>query len=167
MSDRGKKIFLAICISVPFILYCGYYYGMMISNAPYKFSEFDHLEFKYGLGDSLINRYNSKTGDYQYVNENDSLIKTNVKLTKNDLLYLHRKAAELGFWNFPEELSGQGNPDASKNPPNYYLQFNYQRKSKHILFNAEYNQKPKLAQAVRQLIKEVDEMIKEAQARGK
>lgn len=167
MSDRFKKIFLAVCISVPFILYCGYYYGIMIKNAPYKFSEFDHLEFRYGLGDSLINTYNSKTGDYQYLSDDDSLIKTRVKLTENDLLYLHRKAAELGFWNFPKELTGQQNPEASKNPPRYYLQFTYKRKSKSVLFDAEYEQNPKLAQAVRQLIKEVDEMIKEAQARKK
>ena len=93
MSTKSKKIFLALSIIIPFLIYCFYYYGMMVKNAPYKFSEFESLTFKYGLGDSLVNQYNSKTALYQYVNENDSLIKKKVKLSKDDLLVLHRQAA--------------------------------------------------------------------------
>ena len=75
MSNKSKKIFLALSIVVPFLLYCFYYYGMMVKNAPYKFSEFESITFKYGLGDSLINQYSSTTNTYQYLNEKDSLIK--------------------------------------------------------------------------------------------
>ncbi|HEY1009468.1 MAG TPA: hypothetical protein VGE58_05130, partial [Daejeonella sp.] len=82
----------------------------MVKNAPYRFSDFDSITFRYGLGDSLINTYSSKTGDYQYINSRDSLVKETVKLRKDDLLYLHRKAAELGFWNFPREISGDNVP---------------------------------------------------------
>lgn len=166
MSTRGKKIFLAICILVPFILYCVYYYGIMIKNAPYKFSEFESIAFKYGLGDSLINQFDSRTGIYQYVNENDSLIKTHVKLSKDDLLYLHRKASELGFWNFPEKLSGSNNPSRSTYSPHYYLQYNYRRKSKHVLLDYDYNANPKLADAARQLMKEVSTVINDAEDRS-
>ncbi|MBC7913189.1 MAG: hypothetical protein H7Y07_03610, partial [Pyrinomonadaceae bacterium] len=77
---------------------------MMVKNAPYKFSEFESLTFKYGLGDSLVNQYNSKTGMYQYVNHKDSIIRKTVKLTKDDLLILHRRAAQLGYWNFPSSI---------------------------------------------------------------
>ena len=165
MSETGKKIFLAICIIVPFLLYCGYYYGMMIKNAPFKFTEFESIALRYGLGDSLINRYDSKTGAYQYLNERDSLIKTRVKLTKDDMLYLHRKAADLGFWNFPEVISGEGKPDYNKNSPHYYLEFKYQRKSKHIFFDTEYNDNPKIKDAARQLIDEVSRTINDAEDR--
>ena len=167
MSERGKKIFLAICIITPFLLYCVYYYSIMIKNAPYKFSEFKSLTFKYGLGDSLINQYDSKTGNFQYVNERDSLIKTNIKLSKDDLLYLHRKAAEQGFWNFPEELSGANNPNRSKNSPHYYIEFNYQRKSKHVLFDADYNSNVKLRDAAAQMAKEISTVISDAQDKAK
>ena len=167
MSERGKRIFLIICIVVPFVLYCVYYYSIMIKNAPYKFSEFESITFNYGLGDSLINRYNSTTGDYQYVNERDSLIKSKVKLTKDDLLYLHRKAADMGFWDFPEKITGEGQPGYNKNSPHYYLEFKYQRKTKKILFDTEYNQNDKIKDAARQLIDEVSKTLSDAEDRGK
>lgn len=167
MSERSKKIFLAICIVTPFLLYCVYYYGVMISNAPYKFSEFESITLNYGLGDSLINKFDSKTGDYQYVNDRDSLVKTHVRLTKDDLLYLHRKAAELGFWNFPERLTGERTPNYKKNSPHYFLEYKYKRKTKHILFDTEYHENEKLRDAVRQLLDEVSKMINDAEDRAK
>lgn len=163
MSNRSKKIFLALSIAVPFLLYCTYYYGMMVKNAPYKFAEFESLTFKYGLGDSLVNQYNSKTQEYQYINDRDSLVKVKVKLNKDDLLYLHRKAADLGFWNFPSVMEGVSGGKTTV--PHYYLEFKYQRKTKHIDFDLDYAGKPKLSQAVRQLIEEVDKRVKEAETR--
>ena len=165
MSDRAKKIFLAICIITPFILYTVYYYSIMVKNAPYRFTDFESITLNYGLGNSLINKFNSKTGEYQFLNTRDSLIKTNVKLKKDELLYLHRKAAELGFWNFPEEITSDNNPDRSINSPHYYLEYKYKEKTKHILFDAEYNGDPKLRDAAKQLITEVSNMISEARER--
>jgi hypothetical protein len=101
MSDKAKKIFLILTIAVPFLMYCVYYYGRMIKNAPYKFTEFNSFVIQYGTSDSLLNKYDSKTGAYQYLNKRDSLVKMNLLLTKSDLLYLHRKAADLCFWVFP------------------------------------------------------------------
>ncbi|WP_423148304.1 hypothetical protein [Rubrolithibacter danxiaensis] len=167
MSDRGKKIFLALSVFVPFLIYCVYYYSIMIKNAPYKFSEFESITFKYGLGDSLINQYDSKTGNYQYLNEKDSLIKTKVKLSKDDLLYLHRKAVDLGFWDFPEQILPSKYAGSSPNSPHYYLEFNYERKSKHMLFDVNYDKNQKLKDAARMLIEEVSRTINDAQDRGK
>jgi len=82
-SKRFKQIFLGFSIALPFLIYCVYYYGMMIKNAPYKFSEFDSVVFQYGDGDSLVNKYNSKTGEYQYLNSHDSLIKERMFLHSN------------------------------------------------------------------------------------
>ncbi|HYK76208.1 MAG TPA: hypothetical protein VEV16_04465 [Daejeonella sp.] len=165
MSNRSKKIFLAISIIAPFLMYCFYYYSIMVKNAPYKFAEFESITFKYGIGDSLVNQYNSKTGDYQYLNNADSLIKTKVKLSKDDLLYLHRKAAEQGFWNFPENMSGKANPGHDANAPRYYIEYDYQHKSKHVLFDADYNGNPKLGEAARNLIKEINSMVEDAHSR--
>lgn len=159
MSERGKKIFLAICIITPFLLYCVYYYSVMVKNAPYRFSDFDSITFKYGLGDSLANSYNSKTGAYQYLDSRDSLVKTTVKLRKDDLLYLHRKAAELGFWNFPEEILSENNLKKSTNPPRYYLEFKYKHKTKHVLYDAQNTENLKLSDAAKSLITEVSNMI--------
>ncbi|MGV3685978.1 MAG: hypothetical protein ACO1NS_10160 [Daejeonella sp.] len=165
MTDRGKKIFLAICIITPFLLYCVYYYSIMVKNAPYRFSDFDSITFRYGLGDSLINTYSSKTGDYQYINSRDSLVKETVKLRKDDLLYLHRKAAELGFWNFPREISGDNVPGHSKNSPHYYVEFKYKDKTKHVVFDIQNNESPKLNDAAKSLITEISNKINDARDR--
>ncbi|MBC7914938.1 MAG: hypothetical protein H7Y07_12540 [Pyrinomonadaceae bacterium] len=161
MSNQSKKIFLALSIVIPFLFYCFYYYGMMVKNAPYKFSEFKSISFKYGLGDKLINQYSSETDVYQYVNNKDSLIKKDVKLTKDDLLYLHRKAAQLGFWNFPSNMVNES-PNTA---PQYYIEFNYDRKGKKVLFDLDYNGDPKLKDAVRRLIEEISNTIHDAEAR--
>ena len=162
MSDRGKKIFLAICIITPLVLYTVYYYSIMVRNAPYRFSDFESITFKYGLGDSLINQYYSETGDFQYLNQNDSLIKTKVKMRKDDLLYLHRKAAELGFWNFPEDITGTG---AVKNAPRYYIEYKYKEKTKHVLYDISYQEDPKLGEAAKSLITEISNMISDVDER--
>lgn len=163
MSDKSKKIFLALSIIIPFLIYCFYYYGMMVKNAPYKFSEFQSLTYKYGLGDSLVNQYDSKTGIYQYVNDKDSLVRKKVKLSKDDLLVLHRRAAQLGFWDFPSEIINQG--ESLKNTPHYYIELSYKRKSKKVLFDLDYNGDPKLKDAVRRLIEEISNTINDAEDR--
>ena len=165
MSDKRKKIFLGICIIAPFLIYMVYYYSIMVKNAPYRFSDFESITFKYGLGDSLVNQYDSKTGYYQYVNSRDSLVKTKVKLRKDDLLYLHRKAAELGFWNFPEEIISEESDANSVNIPHYYLEFKYKDKTKHILFDTGYKDDPKLNDAAKTLITEVSNMINDVRDR--
>lgn len=167
MSDRGKKIFLAICIITPFLLYTVYYYSIMVKNAPYRFSDFDSITFKYGLGDSLVNQYYSKSGDFQYVNQDDSLIKTKVKMRKDDLLYLHRKAAELGFWNFPDELKGDEDAPKGRNSPTYYIEFRYKDKTKHVVYDISYDKEPKLADAAKSLITEISNMISDVRDRNK
>jgi hypothetical protein len=149
-------------IVVPFLLYCIYYYGMMIKNAPYKFSEFQSIRFEYGYGDTLNNIYDSKTGDYQFVNRHDSIVKINLKLSKNDLLYLHRKAADLGFWDFP---ANELNPDVKGRVPRYVIQFNYLRKTKKVMYDASYNGADKLKDANDRLIIEIKKILSDAEAR--
>ncbi len=165
MTDRGKKIFLAICIAVPFVVYCVYYYGVMIKNAPYKFAEMESISLQYGLGDDLVNQFDSKSGVYQYVNDKDSVVKTQVKLSKDDLLYLHRKAVDLGFWNFPEDMRVKEGKPGFGVAPRYVLQYTYQRKVKRIDFELNFDGDPKLRDAAKSLIDLVSETINDAEDR--
>jgi len=161
---RSKKLFLVLSIIVPFLLYCVYYYGMMVKNAPYKFSEFQSIQFEFGYRDRMLNKYNSVTGDYQYINKRDSVVKMHLKLTNDDLLYLHRKAAELGFWDFP---ANEMSDDSASRAPRYIMQFNYKRKSKKVVFDANYNGQEKLVDANQRLIKEIEKILGDAEARQK
>lgn len=167
MSDRFKKVFLGLSIIIPFLLYCVYYYGMMIGNAPYKFSEFEFLDFKYGEGNNLNNTYNSKTGRYQYVNNHDSLVVKTVHLNKDDLLYLHRKAAELGFWNFPNEVTNAVDDPRLRNSLHYFIAFHYKRKSKEVLIDAAYDGDPRLRDAAMQVAKQIEQRLADAEDRSK
>ncbi|GAA4308657.1 hypothetical protein GCM10023149_02660 [Mucilaginibacter gynuensis] len=138
---------------------------MMVGNAPYKFSEFKSIVFEYGTGDSLLNKYNSATGDYQYVDARDSLIKKHLRLNKDELLYLHRKAADLGFWNFPAVEKNHSSPD--KNAPHYKIQYNYDRKSKTVLYSADFDGPETLKDANQRLIKEIQRILNDAEIKHK
>jgi len=168
MESRSKKIFLMMCVIVPFVGYCVYYYAGVFKNAPYKFTEFESIVFEYGPGDSLINKYNSRTGEYQFVDARDSLVKMNLHLPKEELLYLHRKAAELGFWDFPSVEPGDTTERRDgKRALRYMIEFNYKRKSKKVLFDASFNGNGKLKEANELLIKEIMHVLATEEDREK
>ncbi|WP_183560109.1 hypothetical protein [Mucilaginibacter sp. SP1R1] len=167
MTDRTKKIFFALTIILPFLLYCFYYYGMMIKNAPYRFSDFDSMSFQYGNIDSLVNKYDSKTGNYQYLDKKDSLVKMHLRLTSDDLLYLHHKAADLGFWDFPKNEQADSVQGKKNKSVRYIIEFKYKKKSKRVVFDSEYNGDPKLIDANKTLIKEIEQSLLAAEERQK
>ncbi len=163
MSDKGKKIFLIICITVPFLLYCVYYYAIMIKNAPFKFSEFENITIKAETGGQLDKTFSSKTGSYEYINNQDSLVKQTIKLSKDDLLYLHRKAVDLGFWNMSKEMIG----DTSGKSPRYFIEYDYQRKKKIVQIDAAYNGDMKVKGAALELIETINKTINLASDKSK
>ena len=137
----------------------------MIKNAPYKFAEFDSIVFNYGTGNTLANKYNSKTMNYEYLNSSDSLIKGSLKLNKDDLLYLHRKAADLGFWDFPSKMLGDTTIRIKANVPRYIIEFKYKRKTKIVVFDANFEGPPSLKDAAERLVKEIQSKLIEAEKR--
>jgi hypothetical protein len=137
----------------------------MIKNAPYRYSDFQSLSIEYGIKDSLVNKYSSKTGDYQYLNKRDSLVKIHLRLTSDDLLYLHHKAADLGFWDFPSNETGD--TTGKEKAVRYIIEFKYKKKSKRVVFDSNYGGDPKLVDANKQLIKEIDQSLTTAENRLK
>ncbi|QQL50927.1 hypothetical protein [Mucilaginibacter ginkgonis] len=160
-STKSRQIFLAATIIVPFMIYCGYYYGMMVKNAPYRFKDFKSIVFKYGKGDSLVNHYNSKTGEYVYTTTSGKQVTKTVRLSNDELLYIHRKASDLGFWNFPSDE--RGDDTTIHNVPHYLIQLNYAKKSKTVNFDAMFNGDPSLKDANQRLIKEIQKVLDEAE----
>ena len=155
-------------VIVPFAGYCIYYYAHMFKNAPYKFTEFESMTFEYGPGDSLVNKYNSKTGEYQFLNAKDSLIKMNLHLPKEELLYLHHKAAELGFWDFPSmELGDSTIKHKGSRPLRFVIAFNYKRKSKKVIYDSSFDGNPRLKDANEQMIKEITKVLDAEQGKEK
>lgn len=164
MSDRSKKIFLAICIIVPFLLYCFYYYSQMFKNAPFRFSDFESIVLKYGEGNDLVNQFDSETGRYQYLNTRDSLVTDTVRLRKDDLQYLHGKATQLGFWNLPDDMTS-GDATGESQVARFYLQYNYKEKSKEITLDADFNGNEKMRDVAKSMVDEVMRVINDARDR--
>jgi hypothetical protein len=166
MTDRAKKTFLLVTIVGSFVVYSLIYYAQVFKHAPYNFSEFKSFVFKYGSRDSMVNYYNSATGEYDYLNKHDSLVKTHLFLTKTELDSLHVDARHLGFWDFPEmEVSTDTASPGYGKAPRYLIQFNYKRKSKQVLFDADYNGPLKLIDANKVMIKDITAILSQAEER--
>lgn len=165
MSSKAKKIFLLLTIVVPFLAYCVIYYTPIIRNAPFRSDEFVSFQFKWGAGNDLVNTYDSKTGNYEYLNAKDSLVKTNVKLRENDIIYLHNKANELGYWNFPDVIANAGTDLNKSKVLRYVFQFNYKRKSKKVIYVTDYTDIPKLSTVAGQMKTLVEQTINDAEER--
>jgi len=165
MNKTTKKIFLMGSVIVPFMAYCVYYYAHVFKNAPYRFDEFQYFTFSYGPGDSLVNKYNSRTGDYQFIDSHNKLVKMNVHLTKNQLLYLHRQAAMLGFWDWPQVSVGDTTIRRNgQKPPRFVTEFVYKRKSKKVTFDESYQLDTRLRDANREMIKKIQKVLDEEAA---
>ena len=166
MSERSKRIFLIVTILGSFAVYCLIYYAQVLRDAPYNFKEFKSFVFKYGTRDSMLNYYNSVTGEYNYVNDRDSLVKTHLTLTQGELDTLHKAARILGFWDFPnnETMADSTNP-AYKSVPRYIIQYNYARKNKHVVYDANFNGPDKLVEANKVLIKDIQSVLTKAEQR--
>lgn len=107
------------------IIYCYIYYKPIIQNAPFRKDDFVSMQYSYGLKDTLENTYDSKTGVYRYVNNRDSVVTKKFFLKSNDVLYMHRKANEIGLWNFPDTIGKKS--DKSRLVPRYDITFNYKK----------------------------------------
>jgi len=167
MSERSKRIFLAICIILPFLIYCVYYYSAMIKNAPFRFTDFESISLTYGFPDSMLNHYDSKTHEYQYLTKDGHLIKDSLTLRNDDLLYLHRKAQELGFWNVDEDMTTpQMQRKADEKIARYQLTFNYKEKSKTVTLDTDHPGPVKMVEAARTTVDEVLRMIASAKSRS-
>lgn len=166
MSERSKKIFLAICIIVPFILYSYYYYSSMVRNAPFRFTDFESIVLKYGEGEDLPNQFDTRTGIFQYKNQRDSLVYDTLRLRNDDLLYLHRKAAELGLWNLPDDMTVAPDSTRANDIPRFYLEYNYKEKSKIITLDADFVGPEKMTGTARSVIDEVRRVISDVRDRS-
>lgn len=138
----------------------------MLKNAPYRFSDFESINIQYGLRDSMLNSYNTATHDYQYLNKSNEIVKEKLKLSDDDLLFLHRKAMEMGFWNVDNDMTTprQDSSEGLK-VPRYILEYNYKDKSKKVVLDADYPGNQKMKDAAKTTIEKVLDRINVTQAR--
>jgi len=138
----------------------------MIKNAPFRFADFESIEITYGTPDEMVNTYNSKTRIYQYLTKDNKLVRDTLKMRDDDLLYLHRKAQELGFWNVDNDMTTP-RKDASegRDIPRFILKYTYREKSKEVTLDADYQGHSKMKEAAKSTIDAVMTMLAEVKAR--
>ncbi|MBP3943274.1 hypothetical protein J5U18_06820 [Sphingobacteriaceae bacterium WQ 2009] len=139
----------------------------MVKNAPYRYADFESVVYVYGTPDEMVNKYDSKTRIFQYLDKRDSLNIDTLKLNKDDLLYIHRKAQELGFWNLDDDMTGPAakTGDTSQVVPRYYLELNYKDKSKKVTIDQDFAGNERMREAAKSIFDEVQRIIAQAHAR--
>ncbi len=163
--ELKKRWSLLATLATILIIAIGGYYLIQLKQGPYPASAFVSLTYKWGVGDTLLNSYNSANGDYQYLNNKDSLVHTKVKLNANHLIFLHSKANELDLWKLPAIIA---NPNANLKSDKilrYEMNFNYEGKSKKIIYLTDYHQNAAIADAADQLQKVILQTLTEAEDR--
>ncbi len=145
MSQFKKKISLVATFAIIIIACIGGYFFINSNKGPYAASDLISISYKWGLGDTLVNSYHSLTGDYQYLDNRDSLIKTKLKFKANNFIFLHSKANEANLWKLPEIIANSKSDLKSDRILRYEIIFNYAEKSKKILFMTDYNENIALA----------------------
>ena len=167
MSSKGKKIFLALSIIIPFLIYSIVYYAPIIRNAPYKLAEFKSIEYKWGVGTHLENSYNSATGEYRYFDNRDSLIVKTLKLSDHDQHYLDSTAHVQGFFNLPDVMANSENDFKKSKALRYFMKFNYEKKSKEVTYLSDFEGNKRMVDAAVQLQKVIEQTIIDADERTK
>jgi len=163
MKAQLKKNFSLIAtVAVIVIIAVVGYYVIGLKKAPYAVASFESFTYKWGNGTVLENSYSSANGAYQYLNKRDSLIKTQVKLRANEIIFIHNRINELGFWSLPNLI---GKPSSNPKAPVYELQFNYNEKSKKIIIYSDFEGNPTLIDSAMHIQQVVQQVIDEAEAR--
>lgn len=163
MTSRGKKIFIAVTVILPFIIYSVIYYQEKFRYANYKAKDFVSFEYKWGVGNKLDNSYNSATGAYTYYDRQDSLISKKLMLTAADFKRLDSVADVQGFWNLPSILA---NSEAEfKNPQllRYEMKFIYKDAVKSVTLFANYKANDRMRSAAMQMQKTIEQQLADAE----
>jgi hypothetical protein len=160
-----NNLSLVSIVAVILIASIGGYYLLQLKQEKYPASSFISLSYKWGVGDTLVNEYNSLSGKYQYLNNRDQLIKTNLKLNINSIIFLHSKANELEFWSLPNVIANSNAYLKSNKVLRYEIIFNYEQLSKKIIFLTDYDQNAEIANRASSLQKIIEQIIVENEKR--
>ena len=162
MRQLKKNLSLIATLALILITAVVGYYVIGLKQAPYAVANFESFSFKWGTEGKLENSYSSANGDYSYLDNRDSVIKTNVKLRANEIIFIHNKINELGFWKLQEKI---GTQKPISKAPFYELQFNYKEKSKKIIVYSDFDENPQMQDSAMQIMTMVQRAIDEAEGR--
>ena len=160
-----KNLSLIATVIIIFTIAIGGYYFINLGKGRYGAADFVSITYKWGIGDTLINSYDSETGNYQFLDNRDSLIKTNVKLRANNIIFIHSKANELNLWELPNVIANKNANLKSDKILRYEITFIYEKERKKIIYLVNYDENPTIALAADELQKMIKQTIDEVDER--
>jgi hypothetical protein len=141
------------------------FYISKIRGGGREAASFVSLNYSWGVGDTLQNFYDSQSGDYQFVNQRDSLIKENFRLRINNIIYLYSKMREGDLLSIPDTVANSAEDLNNKELLRYEFDFVYDDTTRKIVYISNYDKDPEIAQKASGLQKLVEQIVLEAEDR--
>ncbi|RZK50141.1 MAG: hypothetical protein EOO99_02845 [Pedobacter sp.] len=136
INKENRKLIVVLSV---LILVIGFGYAWLtLKRNPHQASQLESMQVAWGKSFGKVNKYNSQSGDYQFVDSRDSLFKVNFKLRKSEVIYLNAKLFELGFWDLPEMM---GSNKKAVDQDYFYLEVKYKDKLKKLEIYSDYESK--------------------------
>ena len=138
---------------------------MEVRSGGKRAAAFVSLTYKWGVGDTLQNSYNSKTGEYQFLDQRDQLVKENFKFRTNNVIFMHSKINEQDLLNIPDTVANVGFDLKDSKVLRYEFSFVYDDTTKNIVYFTNYDKDPIIRNKAIGLQKVVQQVITEAEER--
>lgn len=165
LTDK-RKLFVVFSIVVPFIVYCVYYYASIIRHAPFRYDQFQKLEYRTYRFGKVRSILNSETGEYSYYNRKDSLVHRHIVLTPAEMKEIHEKMRDILFWDMPK-VSGDSTQKHRNDVLLVYIKADYKRASKTVWWQKNYFADLTLDGRMSELARFIDTQADEALTRAK
>ncbi len=162
---NAKQKMIVKLAAVVFIVVVGGYYIIKLRSGGERAASFVSLTYKWGMGDTLQNSYNSKTGAYLFLDQRDQLIKENFKLRTNNVIFLHSKINQQDLLNIPDTIANVGANLKDPKVLRYEFNFVYDDTTKKVIYLTNYDKDPVIANKVKTLQQTIQQVITEAEER--
>ncbi|MGE6221611.1 hypothetical protein ACQKCH_17440 [Nubsella zeaxanthinifaciens] len=159
-----QKLYLKLA-AVAFIVIVGGYYVSKLRSGGKRAAAFVSLSYQWGMGDTLQNSYDSKSGAFVFLDQSDRVIKENFKLRTNNVIFLHSKINQEDLLNIPDTIANKGANLKDPKVLRYEFRFVYDDTTKNIIYLTNYDQDPLVATKASALQKVVQQVVSEAEER--
>ncbi len=161
----SKQILYLKLAAVAIIVVVGGYYVSKLRSGGKRAAAFVSLNYRWGMGDTLQNSYNSKTGEYIFLDQSDREIRESFKLRTNNVIFLHSKINQEDLLNVPDTIANAGANLKDPKVLRYEFEFVYDDTVKNIIYLTNYDKDPLIAAKASTLQKTVQQVISEAEER--
>lgn len=158
MSPRFKKIYLFVMVVVPFLVYCGYYYGEMIRKAPFKFEDFQTIKVDFIAPGGREAHIDIAKGTVDYLLPGRGSVKDTISFSSDELQEFHRILYTNNFFEMPHEMQNEGSADSTTGV--YTIDAIYERKQYKVAYETNYRGERRYKDKIERIITFIESNMK-------